>query len=79
MEGFEKDDYETVGFHVSFVFTLMYFWNFNHSLWLFYIVKVAEAVLKDYIFVHLENNHDKFNLLMWVSILWLSFVNNLPS
>ncbi|CAD6205427.1 unnamed protein product [Miscanthus lutarioriparius] len=38
MEGFEKDDYETV----------------------------AEAVLKDYIFVHLENNHDKFNLLIFM-------------
>lgn len=38
MEGFEKDDYETV----------------------------AEAVLKDYIFVHLKNNHDKFNLLIFM-------------
>lgn len=27
---------------------------------------VAEAVLKDYIFVHLENNHDKFNLLIFM-------------
>ncbi|EEC67242.1 hypothetical protein OsI_34174 [Oryza sativa Indica Group] len=38
MEGFEKDDFETV----------------------------AEAVLKDYIFVHLQNNHDKFNLLIFM-------------
>ncbi|OEL31517.1 DNA-directed RNA polymerase I subunit 2, partial [Dichanthelium oligosanthes] len=27
---------------------------------------VAKAVLKDYIFVHLENNHDKFNLLIFM-------------
>ncbi|KAF0930731.1 hypothetical protein E2562_034923 [Oryza meyeriana var. granulata] len=38
MEGFEKDDFETV----------------------------AEAVLKDFIFVHLQNNHDKFNLLIFM-------------
>uniref|UniRef100_A0A0D9XL29 DNA-directed RNA polymerase n=1 Tax=Leersia perrieri TaxID=77586 RepID=A0A0D9XL29_9ORYZ len=38
MEGFDKDDFETV----------------------------AEAVLKDYIFVHLQNNHDKFNLLIFM-------------
>lgn len=38
MEGFEKDDYETV----------------------------AEAVLKDYIFVHLEKKHEKFNLLIFM-------------
>ncbi|GJM88493.1 hypothetical protein PR202_ga04564 [Eleusine coracana subsp. coracana] len=38
MEGFEKDDYETV----------------------------AKAVLKDYIFVHLKYNHDKFNLLIFM-------------
>ncbi|TVU32185.1 hypothetical protein EJB05_23907 [Eragrostis curvula] len=38
MEGFEKDDYETV----------------------------AEAVLKDYIFVHLKYNYDKFNLLIFM-------------
>ncbi|ONM05443.1 DNA-directed RNA polymerase I subunit 2 [Zea mays] len=29
-------------------------------------ITVAEAVLKDYIFVHLENNHDKFNLLIFM-------------
>ncbi|GJM88039.1 hypothetical protein PR202_ga04057 [Eleusine coracana subsp. coracana] len=38
MEGFEKDDYETV----------------------------AKAVLKDYVFVHLKYNHDKFNLLIFM-------------
>ncbi|KAK3135668.1 hypothetical protein QOZ80_5BG0421940 [Eleusine coracana subsp. coracana] len=38
MEGFEKDDYETV----------------------------AKAVLKDYIFVHLKYDHDKFNLLIFM-------------
>ncbi|XP_062205028.1 DNA-directed RNA polymerase I subunit 2 [Phragmites australis] len=38
MEGFEKDDYETV----------------------------AEAVLRDYIFVHLQYNHEKFNLLIFM-------------
>ncbi|KAL6883540.1 hypothetical protein ACP4OV_010954 [Aristida adscensionis] len=38
MEGFEKDDYETV----------------------------AEAVLKDYIFVHLKYNHEKFGLLIFM-------------
>ncbi|CAA2959266.1 DNA-directed RNA polymerase I subunit 2 [Olea europaea subsp. europaea] len=27
---------------------------------------VAEAVLRDYIFVHLDNNHDKFNLLIFM-------------
>ncbi|OAY72747.1 DNA-directed RNA polymerase I subunit 2 [Ananas comosus] len=27
---------------------------------------VAEAVLRDYIFVHLSNNHDKFNLLIFI-------------
>ncbi|KAG2537245.1 hypothetical protein PVAP13_9NG147800 [Panicum virgatum] len=27
---------------------------------------VAKAVLKDYVFVHLENNHDKFNLLIFM-------------
>lgn len=27
---------------------------------------VAAAVLKDYIFVHLDNNHDKFNLLIFM-------------
>ncbi|KAL5564528.1 hypothetical protein UlMin_027692, partial [Ulmus minor] len=27
---------------------------------------VAEAVLKDYIFVHLDNNYDKFNLLIFM-------------
>jgi DNA-directed RNA polymerase I subunit RPA2 len=39
MEGFEKDDYETVVFNVSSVFTLTYYWNLDHaSPWLFYIV-----------------------------------------
>ncbi|KQJ97293.1 DNA-directed RNA polymerase I subunit 2 [Brachypodium distachyon] len=38
MEGFEKDDYQTV----------------------------AEAVLKDYVLVHLQNNHAKFNLLIFM-------------
>ncbi|XP_055817802.1 DNA-directed RNA polymerase I subunit 2 isoform X2 [Solanum dulcamara] len=27
---------------------------------------VADAVLRDYIFVHLDNNHDKFNLLIFM-------------
>ncbi|CAI9096906.1 OLC1v1033160C1 [Oldenlandia corymbosa var. corymbosa] len=27
---------------------------------------VAEAILKEYIFVHLDNNHDKFNLLIFM-------------
>ncbi|KAF3665070.1 putative multiple C2 and transmembrane domain-containing protein 2-like [Capsicum annuum] len=34
---------------------------------------VADAVLRDYIFVHLDNNHDKFNLLMLVFFFFGKF------
>lgn len=30
------------------------------------LLQVADAVLEEYIFVHLYNNHDKFNLLLLV-------------
>ncbi|GJN13824.1 hypothetical protein PR202_gb00571 [Eleusine coracana subsp. coracana] len=30
------------------------------------VLKVAKAVLKDYVFVHLKYNHDKFNLLIFM-------------
>ncbi|PON83619.1 DNA-directed RNA polymerase, subunit [Trema orientale] len=36
---------------------------------------VAEAVLKDYIFVHLDNNYDKFNLLIFMVQKLFSFVD----
>lgn len=36
---------------------------------------VGEAVLKDYIFVHLDNNYDKFNLLIFMAQKLFSFVD----
>uniref|UniRef100_A0A5B7BLJ7 DNA-directed RNA polymerase subunit beta n=1 Tax=Davidia involucrata TaxID=16924 RepID=A0A5B7BLJ7_DAVIN len=36
---------------------------------------VAEAVLRDYIFVHLDNNHDKFNLLIFMLQKLFSFID----
>jgi DNA-directed RNA polymerase I subunit RPA2 len=36
---------------------------------------VADAVLKDYIFVHLDNNHDKFNLLIFMLQKLFSFID----
>ncbi|KAG1355159.1 DNA-directed RNA polymerase I subunit 2 [Cocos nucifera] len=35
---------------------------------------VAEAVLRDYVFVHLTSNHDKFNLLIYCRLKWLGFI-----
>ncbi|KAL2485920.1 Exocyst complex component EXO84A [Abeliophyllum distichum] len=35
-------------------------------IFVFFLLQVAEAVLRDYIFVHLDNNHDKFNLLIFM-------------
>lgn len=34
-----------------------------------FVLQVANAVLRDYIFVHLDDNIDKFNLLMSVSLV----------
>ncbi|KAM6561896.1 hypothetical protein CsatB_021894 [Cannabis sativa] len=36
---------------------------------------IANAVLKDYIFVHLDNNHDKFNLLIFMAQKLFSFID----
>ncbi|KAA8537345.1 hypothetical protein F0562_026968 [Nyssa sinensis] len=36
---------------------------------------VAETVLRDYIFVHLDNNHDKFNLLIFMLQKLFSFID----
>ncbi|XP_062109933.1 DNA-directed RNA polymerase I subunit 2 [Humulus lupulus] len=36
---------------------------------------IADAVLKDYIFVHLDNNHDKFNLLIFMVQKLFSFID----
>lgn len=38
-----------------------------------FVLQVADAVLRDYIFVHLDDNIDKFNLLMLVSLVFASF------
>ncbi|KAK3006319.1 hypothetical protein RJ639_015928 [Escallonia herrerae] len=37
--------------------------------------EVADAVLRDYIFVHLDNNHDKFNLLIFMLQKLFSFID----
>lgn len=39
-------------------------------------VQVGDAVLRDYIFVHLSSNHDKFNLLMLVTTTFLPTVSS---
>ncbi|XP_009623390.1 DNA-directed RNA polymerase I subunit 2 [Nicotiana tabacum] len=46
-----------IGEHFQPVMTGMQNYSYN---------TVADAVLRDYIFVHLDNNHDKFNLLVFM-------------
>ncbi|KAK1420343.1 hypothetical protein QVD17_21860 [Tagetes erecta] len=36
---------------------------------------VADAVLRDYVLVHLENNHDKFNLLIFMAQKLFSYID----
>lgn len=43
----------------------------------FFFLQIAEAVLEDYIFVHLNDNIDKFNLLMSVTFFLLFLLDKI--
>lgn len=63
---FEWLNGENIGFllHVSVRLSTLYYLS---AL----LMQVADAVLRDYIFVHLDDNVDKFNLLMLVITFYL--------